>query len=315
MQARMTGRDWAMLLGLALVFGSAFFFVKLALASYGPLTVALIRVALGAAILGCIAALARRRLPAGPNTLLSLLVMGALNNAIPFGLICWGQTRIDSGLAAILNAMTPIFTVLAAHAAGQERLTKRRAAGVGVGFLGVAVLIGPESLRHIDPTDLAEIAVLLAALSYACAGIWGRRLRGLPVEVAASGMLAGSALLLLPAALILEHPWRVLPSAGSLAALAALGCLSTAIAYLLYFRLLRRVGPTNLLLVTFLLPVVALALGALFLAERVEMRDLIGLLLILAGLAAIDGRLLAWLRASSRAAAGTSGSHRDCRPS
>jgi drug/metabolite transporter (DMT)-like permease len=241
--------------------------------------------------------------------------MGALNNAIPFSLICWGQTHIESGLAAILNAMTPIFTVLAAHAAGQERLTLRRVAGVALGFLGVAVLIGPASLGHLDPTNLAEIAVLLAAVSYAAASIWGRRLRELPIEVAAAGMLGGSTLLLLPLALLLEHPWRITPTPASLAALAALGALSTALAYLLYFRLLRRVGPTNLALVTFLLPIVALALGAVFLGEHVEMRDLAGLALILLGLAAIDGRIFGLVRATSPAAAGTSGSPPDSRRS
>jgi len=284
-----------MLLGLALVFGSGFSLVKLALANYGPLTVALLRVSLGAVILAAVAALRGRTLPRGPRIWLSLLVMGALNNAIPFGLICWSQTHIESGLAAIFNATTPIFTVLAAHAAGQERLTPRRLAGVALGFLGVAVLIGPESLSHLDPANLAGLAVLLAAVSYAGAGIWGRRLRELPVEVAAGGMLTGAALLLLPGALILEQPWHVLPSRASLGAIATLGALSTTVAYLLYFRLLRRVGPTNLLLVTFLLPIVALALGTVFLQERIEPRDLAGLVLILGGLAAIDGRVIAYL--------------------
>jgi drug/metabolite transporter (DMT)-like permease len=307
----MAGRDWAMLLALALVFGSAFFFQKLALGSLGPLTVACGRVGLGAAILGGVAAWRNRALPRAGRTWLTLLVMGALNNAIPFGLICWGQTHIESGLAAILNATTPIFTVLAAHAAGQERLTLRRFAGVGFGFIGVAVLIGPESLGHLDPTNLAEIAVLLAAASYAGAGIWGRRLRELPVEVAASGMLAGAFLLLLPLVLALERPWHFAPTLPSLAAVAALAVFSTVVAYLLYFTLLRRVGPTNLLLVTFLLPVVALALGAAFLGERVEPRDLAGLALILAGLGAIDGRVLAFLRASLPGAGATSGSPPD----
>jgi drug/metabolite transporter (DMT)-like permease len=308
MQKSMAGQDWAVLLGLALVFGSAFFLIKLALGSYGPLTVALIRVALGCSILAAVAIGRGRALPRGPRIWLTLLVMGALNNAIPFALISWGQTHIESGLAAILNAMTPIFTVLAAHAAGQERLSLRRLAGVALGFLGVAVLIGPASLRHLDLTNLAEIAVLLAAVSYAAAGIWGRRLRELPIEVAAAGMLGGSTLLLLPGALLLEHPWRISPTPASLAALAVLGALSTAVAYLLYFRLLRRVGPTNLALVTFLLPIVALALGAVFLGEHIEIGDLAGLALILLGLAAIDGRIFGLVRATSPAAAGTSGS-------
>jgi drug/metabolite transporter (DMT)-like permease len=315
MQKSMAGQDWAMLFGLALVFGSAFFLVKLALGSYGPLTVALIRVALGCLILGAVAVWRGRALPRGRRIWLSLLVMGALNNAIPFALICWGQTHIESGLTAILNAMTPIFTVLAAHAAGQERLTLRRLAGVGLGFLGVAVLIGPESLRHLDLTNMAEIAVLLAAVSYAAAGIWGRRLRELPIEVAAAGMLGGSTLLLLPLALLLEHPWHISPTTARLPALAALGALSKAVAYLLYFRLLRRVGPTNLLLVTFLLPIVALGLGAVFLGERIATGDVAGLALILLGLAAIDGRIFGLVRATSPAAAGTSGSPPDSRRS
>ena len=307
-----------MLLGLALVFGSGFLFVKLALASFGPLTVALLRVSQGAVILGAVATICGRAWPRSLRIWLSLLVMGALNNAIPFGLISWGQTRIDSGLAAIFNATTPIFTVLAAHAARQEGLTPRRLAGVALGFFGVAVLIGPESLSHLDAANLAEFAVLLAAISYAGAGIWGRRLRELPIEVAAGGMLAGAALLLLPAALILEQPWRVMPSTASLGAIAALGALGTPVAYLLYFRLLRRVGPTNLLLVTFLLPIVALALGTIFLHERIESRDLAGLLLILGGLAAINGRVIAYLgvaRATSPPVAATSGSPPDSRRS
>ena len=241
--------------------------------------------------------------------------MGAINNAIPFSLIFWGQTRIDSGLAAILNAMTPIFTVVLAHLVGDERLTPRRFAGVLLGFAGVAVLIGPAALSHLDPTNVAELAVLLAALCYALAGLWGRQFRGLPVEVAAGGMLIGSSAIMVPAAALIEHPWTVSPSAISLAGIAALGLLSTAIAYLLYFKLLARVGATNLLLVTFLLPIVALILGAAFLGEHVQPVDLLGLGLIMGGLAAIDGRLLARFRASAPRAAATSGSPPDSRRS
>jgi drug/metabolite transporter (DMT)-like permease len=307
-QRTMQGLDWAMLLGLALVFGSAFFFGDLGLKSFGPLTVAAGRVGSAAIILTAVALVRGRRFPASPKAWAALLVMGALNNAIPFSLIFWGQTRIDSGLAAILNAMTPIFTVILAHLVGDERLTMRRFAGVLFGFAGVAVLIGPSALSHLDPTDVAELAVLLAALCYALAGLWGRQFRSLPVEVAAAGMLISSSVLMLPGAAIIEHPWTVSPSAISLGGIAALGLLSTAIAYLLYFKLLARVGATNLLLVTFLLPIVALILGALFLGERVAPMDLCGLALIMGGLAAIDGRLLGRFRASALSAAATSGS-------
>ena len=319
----MEGLDWAMLLGLALAFGSAFFFVHLGLRSFGPLSVGLGRVGIAACVLTGVALIRGKRFPANLSTWLALLVMGALNNAIPFSLISWSQLRIDSGLAAILNATTPIFTVLLAHLVGDEKLTARRATGVLLGFLGVAALIGPAALARFDPTDLAEVAILGAACSYAFAGLWGRRFRALPVEVAASGMLLGSTAILLPIALIVEHPWAVQPRLDSLAAIAALAVIGTAIAYLLYFRLLARVGPTNLLLVTFLLPVVALALGAGFLGERIHPAELFGLLLIMAGLAAIDGRLVAYLGAKVRAnlkatsprAAATSGLPRDSRRS
>jgi len=314
-QRTMQRLDWAMLLGLALVFGSAFFFGDLGLRSFGPLTVAAGRVASAAVVLSALALLRGRRFPRDAGTWFALLVMGTLNNALPFSLIFWGQTRIDSGLAAILNATTPIFTVLLAHLAGDERLSMRRLAGVLFGFAGVGVLIGPGALGHFDPTNLAELAVLLAALCYALAGLWGRRFRRLPTEVAAAGMLIGSSAIMLPVSAWIEHPWTASPTATSLAAIAALGLLSTAAAYLLYFRLLARVGATNLLLVTFLLPVVALALGALFLGERVPAIDLSGLALIFAGLAAIDGRPVDWFRATRPVAAGTSGSPPDSHPS
>ena len=315
MQRTMQVRDWAMLLSLALVFGSAFFLGDLGLRSFGPLTVAAARVAIAAAILSAVAFLRGRRFPNDAKTWFALLVMGALNNAIPFSLIFWGQTRIDSGLAAILNATTPIFTVLLAHLVGDERLSLRRLAGVLFGFAGVAVLIGPAAISHLDPTDVAELAILLAAVCYALAGLWGRQFRGLPTEVAAAGMLIASSAIMLPVAAWAEHPWTMSPTVTSLVAIAALGLLSTAVAYLLYFRLLARVGATNLLLVTFLLPVVALVLGALFLGEHVPAIDLMGLALILAGLAAIDGRIFGRFRATGPGAGATSGSPPDSRPS
>jgi drug/metabolite transporter (DMT)-like permease len=315
MQRTMQGLDWAMLLGLALVFGGAFFLGDLGLRSFGPLTVAAARVVIAAVVLSAVAFLRGRRFPGDGKTWLALLVMGVLNNALPFSLIFWGQTRIDSGLAAILNATTPIFTVLLAHLVGDERLSLRRFAGVLFGFAGVAVLIGPGALSHLDPTNVAELAVLLAAVCYALAGLWGRQFRRLPTEVAAGGMLIASSAIMLPLAAWAEHPWTASPTATSLVAIAALGLLSTAVAYLLYFRLLARVGATNLLLVTFILPVVALALGALFLGERVPAIDLMGLALILAGLAAIDGRIFNRFRATRPGAAATSGSPPDSRPS
>jgi drug/metabolite transporter (DMT)-like permease len=226
----------------------------------------------------------------------AFFVMGLLNNVIPFSLIFWGQTLIASGLAAILNATTPLFTVLVAHVATtDEKLSASRLLGVFAGVVGVAVMIGPGTFA--GGSTLAKIAVLGAALSYAFAAIWGRRFRGLPPVLTATGQLSASAIVTAPIALLLDRPWSlVFPSLRVVAALVALALLSTAAGYIVYFALLARAGATNVLLVTLLIPPSALLLGALFLAESVEPRDLAGLAFIACGLAAIDGRPLRRLR-------------------
>lgn len=218
--------------------------------------------------------------------------MGALNNAIPFSLIFAGQTRIDSALAAILNATTPLFTVLLAHfLTRDERLMAMRAIGVGVGFAGAVALIGPSALAGVGADALAQSAVLAAACSYAFAGIFGRRFRDLAPAAAAFGMLVSAFVLMAPIAILVERPALVLPSAVPLAAILSLALLSTAFAYLIYFRILAAAGATNLLLVTFLIPVSALLLGTFVLDERLSGTAVIGMGLIFLGLAAIDGRL------------------------
>lgn len=279
-----SGEDWGRIALLAALWASSFPLAEVALWSLTPLTAVLGRVALGAAALGL---LLRLR---------GLLVMGLLNNALPFSLIVWGQTRIDSGLASILNATTPLFAVLLAQVLTRdEKLTARRLAGVLLGLAGVALIVGPGALGGLGGDLPGELAVLGAALSYALAGLWGRRFRALPPPATAFGMLAGSTLLMLPLALVVEQPWRLAPSGASLAAVAALGLVATAAAYLLYFRILSTAGATNLLLVTLLIPIGALAAGSLLLDEPLDPRALGGLAAILAGLAVIDGRPAAWL--------------------
>jgi drug/metabolite transporter (DMT)-like permease len=214
------------------------------------------------------------------------------------GLIFWGQTQISSGLASILNATTPLFSVLLAHfLASDERLSAPRLIGVGLGIAGVAAIIGVDALAGLGAHVWAQIAVLGAALSYACAGIFGRRLIKHPPLTLAAGQLSMSSLLILPFALVLEQPWTMAsPGLTTWSAVIATGVFSTALAYIIYFRLLSSAGATNLLLVTLLIPVSALALGAAFLGEDVLPRHLAGMALIGLGLAAIDGRLLrrAW---------------------
>jgi drug/metabolite transporter (DMT)-like permease len=265
-----------------------------------PLTIVLGRVGIAALALNAYLLLRRDPMPLSPRLWLSFAVMGLLNNVIPFTLIAWGEIRISSGLASILNATTPIFTVIAAQfLTSDERLGWGKAAGVLCGFLGVAVLIGPDSLGGIGAfhgfggVELpGQLACLLAALVYAFAGIYGRRFKGMAPLKLATGQVTASTLVLLPLSALVDRPWTLaMPSLHAWAALLGAALLSTALAYRLYFRILAVAGATNLLLVTFLLPVSALLLGVFVLGEAVEARSFAGMALIGIGLAAIDGRL------------------------
>jgi drug/metabolite transporter (DMT)-like permease len=310
----MTGGDWARLLVLAAVWSGSFLCTEIALRDFGPLTIAAGRVALGAAFIGLW--MRARGTPLPVERWPAFLIMGLLNNAIPFSLVFWAQQTIESGLAAILNATTPLFAALLAAGMGMERLPASRLFGLIVGLGGVAVLIGPDAWEGADQTLAAEGAVLVATLFYAIAGLFGKRaLGGMSPDAAACGMLLGSSALLVPAALLLEAPWRAAPGAAGILAVLVFGLVGAALAYGLYFRVLASAGATNLLLVTFLLPVGALVLGVAFLKERVGAGELTGLGLILFSLVLIDGRAGSWIRATSRPAAATSGSPRRFRRS
>jgi drug/metabolite transporter (DMT)-like permease len=295
----MGGREWAMLLSLAVLWGSSFFFFKVMVAALPPFTIVLGRVGLSALILNVWLVLRRDYMPASARSWGAFVVMGLMNNVIPFTLIVFGETRIASGLASILNATTPIFTVLAAHwLTTNERLTLGKIIGVAAGFAGVAVLIGPDALAGLGSGDLiGEAACLLAAVSYAFAGIYGRRFRGLdPIKVA-TGQITGSTLLLIPFVVIVDRPWTLpIPGADVWGAMIGIAVLCTVTAYILYFRILATAGATNLLLVTFLLPVTALLLGWLVLGENIAPRAFGGIALIGLGLAAIDGRAFNFVR-------------------
>ena len=290
-------REWVLLVTLSVLWGGSFFFAEVALADMPPLTVVVGRVAIAALALTIGIYVTGGRLPGGRGLWGAFLVMGALNNAVPFSLIVWGQVHIDSGLAAILNATTPLFTVLLAHVlTADERLTPARLAGVLIGLAGVAVLIGPDALQGLGAQALAQLAVVAAAVSYACAGIYGRRFKTVTSAQASAGMLIGATVWMLPLALLVDRPWTLAPGPLSLAAVAAMALLCTALAYLLYFQILAAAGATNLLLVTFLIPVSALLLGVFILGEDPAWTAYAGMALIFAGLAAIDGRLWRKLR-------------------
>lgn len=293
---RMRGREWAMLVALSVLWGGSFFFVGVAVREVPPLSLVLMRVGIAALALWAVLMVGGADLPRAPGLWAAFLGMGLLNNALPFVLIVWGQQHIASGLAAILNATTPLFTVLVAHLlTADERLTPAKAAGVVMGLLGVAVMLGAELLGGLGVALAAQLACLAAALSYALAGVFGRRFRrmGVPPLASAAGQVTASSLILLPLALLADQPWTLaMPGLASWAAMLGLGLFSTALAYVLYFRILAVAGATNLALVTFLVPVSAIWLGTLVLGERLEARHFVGMALIGAGLALIDGRLL-----------------------
>lgn len=290
---RMGAPEWIALLALSSLWGGSFFFFKVLVAELPPFTVVLGRVGIAALALNLLLLARREPLRPNPQHWRSFLMLGLVNNVIPFSLIAFGETRITSGSAAILNATTPIFTILVAHfLTADEKMTFAKGAGVLAGFLGVAVLIGPQALSGFGQGDLVgDAACLLAALVYGLGAIYGRRFRGMPPLRIATAQVTAATIILLPLAALVDRPWSLpAPSAGAWAALLALALLCTALAYLLYFRILAVAGATNLVLVTFLLPASALILGALFLSEPITLPALVGMALIGLGLAAIDGR-------------------------
>jgi drug/metabolite transporter (DMT)-like permease len=299
--------EWALLIALSVLWGGTFFFAEVALDEIRPLSLVFARVGIAACALLLAVYASGQRLPRAVPLWGAFFVMGALNNLIPFSLIFWGQTRITGGLAAILNATTPLFTVVLAHfLTRDERLTPNRLGGVFLGLAGVVVLIGPAALDELGLQLLAQIAVLSAALCYALAGIFGRRFRDVPPLVSAAGQVSATTVMMLPVVLSQGGAWRDLPLApATWGAILGLALLSTALAYLIYFRILASAGATNLLLVTFLIPVSAIMLGAALLGERLASQDFGGMALIGLGLAAIDGRpLLLHRRHAGRSAPG-----------
>jgi len=283
-----------LLLGLAIVWGGSFFFAEIALREVPPLTIALHRVFWAVPALLLVVCLKKIKVPTSLKAWACYLVMGALNNAIPFSLIFWGQTNIGSGLASILNGTTAVFgAVVAGLLLVDEPLTPRKIIGALFGILGVAVIMGLDALTNFDPRNLGQIAILGAALSYAFAGVWGKKyLSGHPPIMNAFGMLVGAVVLMVPVTLYMEGTPSVSLSLDIWISLLALALLSTAVAYLLYFEILVRAGSANLMLVTLLIPPVAVGLSYTFLGERLGAEAGYGFVLIAIGLVITDGRLM-----------------------
>lgn len=293
----MSGFDWLLLVVLSLLWGAAFFFNKIVVIEIPPLTAALGRVGIAAVFLLVLARVTNVSLSEPLRAWPAFLLLGLLHNVLPFSLILWGQIHIASGLASILNATTPLFTILVAHVAtDDDKLTGPRVVGLVAGFLGVVAMIAPDVHQALDANVVAELACLLAALIYGFAGVYARRFKREAPLAIATGQLTASTLILLPVVALVDQPWTLpLPSTTAWAALLGLAILSTALAFIIYFRILTRAGATNALLVTFLVPVSAILLGALILSERLALHHFAGMAAIAIGLAAIDGRPVPWI--------------------
>ena len=286
-----------MLLLLAAVWGGSFFFGEVALREVPPLTLTLHRVIWAVPILVLIVLFKGISVPRSPRIWGAYLVMGALNNAIPFSLLFWGQTQIESGLVSILNGTTAMFAaVVAGLLLPDEALTAKKVIGAGLGIAGVAFIMGPSALTNFNLSNLAQLAILGATLSYAFAGVWGKTaLAGQLPLMNALGMLIGSTVLMIPIVLVFDGRPNLALSLGVWGALIGMAVLSTALAYFLYFAILVRAGAANLLLVTLLIPPVAIGLGAVFLDERIGIEAWIGFVIIGLGFAVTDGRLFSFL--------------------
>jgi drug/metabolite transporter (DMT)-like permease len=299
-ETRMDERDWALLVLLSVLWGGSFFFTGVAVRELPPFTIVLARVAIAAVLLLPVL-LAQgpegAKLPARPAGWLPFLVMGLLNNVIPFSLIVSGQTLIASGTASVLNATTPLFTVLVMAAAGDEPLAARRIVGVLAGLAGVIILRG-QGLGLGNTQTLGMLMCLGGALSYGFSGLWGRRkLAGIPPLTSATCQLVASSVVMLVLAGVIERPWLLpAPSLQTWLALLATAALSTALAYVVFFQILVRSGASNVMLVTLLIPLTAILLGYFVLGEPLAVREIIGAAVIGGALLIVDGRALRWLR-------------------
>lgn len=284
--------EWAALLALSVIWGGSYLFMKIAVVSLPVFFIVFSRVILGAVTLGAILVLTRQDLPKKFEHWRSFFGMGLLNNAIPMSLIVFGTQSISAGLASIINALTPLFTILIAHAlTADETLTPNKIIGVIIGFIGVIILIGPGIVFEHDIGVIGEIACVGAALSYASSNVFGRRFTRMglkPLQIA-FGQTTSASAILLPIALLVDKPWTLaIPSSSVIASVVALGMLCTGIAYLLFFRVLTKSGAVAIALVTLMIPPSAITLGALVLGESLSLQQALGMITIAIGLVAVN---------------------------
>jgi drug/metabolite transporter (DMT)-like permease len=289
----MNARQWGLLVLLSVIWGMSFFFIEIVLRDIGPFTLVFYRISIAAFVATTWVYVSGKRLPLDSRSWGKFFKLGLINNLIPFSLISWGQVYIDSSLASILNATTPLFVVVLAHKlTHDEHMTRNRIVGVMLGIAGVSLLVGPEVLYGLSSNVLGQLAILGAAICYAYGGIYTRQLNDMPLLVAMTGTLIAASIMTFPLVMIYEYPLRISTQWTSIGALLGMSVFGTAIAYMLYFYIIRTVGATNTLLVTFLVPITALLMGVLVLDESLSQHAILGMLVIFAGLLAVDGRII-----------------------
>lgn len=291
--------DWGTLVMLSVLWGLSFIFNKIASHELPVFSFVALRVMLAGTTLVCLSKAGGIPLSVPRAAQMTVIFMGLMNCVIPFCLFAWSQKYISAGLASILNATTPLIAIVLAHlTARSEKITRGRLLGTIIGFGGVIVVVGPATLKGANSGALAQMACIVGAFSYALAGLYGRRLENMRVSPmsAATGQIVASAFFLVPLSIAIDRPWELaLPSLATWSAIAGAAILSTALAYILYFRLLAAAGATNLLLVTFLVPISAIILSAAFLNERLQTRQYLGALIVAVGLTVVDGRLPSYI--------------------
>jgi drug/metabolite transporter (DMT)-like permease len=298
--ASIDARDWSLLGLLSILWGCSFFFNGVVLRELPPLTLVFLRVSLASIVLLPLLWVYRIRFPVTPSGWAPFCAIGLLNNVLPFSLIVIGQTYIPSGLASILNATTPLFTIVVMALAGEERLHTRRVAGIAAGLIGVIILegLGSKEGGFDAGQTIGILLCLAAAFSYGLSALVARRLlsNSPPLATATFQMLASTAMMTVVAGIV-ERPWQSpMPGAATWLAVIGLAALSTAFAYIVFFQILRRSGATNVMLVTLLIPVTAILLGYLVLGEAISPREIVGALVIGSALLLIDGRVIEFFR-------------------
>jgi drug/metabolite transporter (DMT)-like permease len=293
-----SAKDWLLIALLAFIWGGSFLFGRILMIEWPPFTVVFLRVFIAALTLWVFVLMTARKFPMERSILSAVLIMGILNNVIPFSLILIGQQEIGSGLAAVVNAMTPIWTLIIANQfTSDEKFSTNKILGICFGFMGVATLIGADFMQGLTASAWAQGAVLGATISYGFAGVWGKRFKGQDPIIISTGQLTASSLVMLPLIFLIEDPFSIpAPDLEMIVALLGLAIVCTAFAYVLFFKILSNVGATNVSLVTFLVPVSAILLGIFWLGETLTLSNIIGMILIITGLSLVDGRILKMTR-------------------